>query len=141
MVKKRHENQATLAKKKGRVAVDEFLVNDRVVIQNHLNGKWEEEGKILACRRADDQSVQSFEVQMDSGTVKIRNKRFIKHLTKEDTHGQRHVQFQPSDSPAAQLDNRPADQHDIRGGQEGQSQADSERAENGPLTRSRARSQ
>ena len=133
MIKKRHENQVNLSLKKGRVAVDEFLVNDRVVIQNNLNGKWEEEGVIIASRLADDHIVQSFEVKMDSGTVKLRNKRFIKHVCKEDTHGERHVQFQPS-NPDPQLYNR--------GGQEGQSGADSERANiAGPLTRSRTRTQ
>ena len=57
MIKKRHENQVNLSLKKGRVAVDEFLVNDRVVIQNNLNGKWEEEGVIIASRLADDHSL------------------------------------------------------------------------------------
>ena len=95
MIKKRHENQVNLSLKKGRVAVDEFLVNDRVVIQNNLNGKWEEEGVIIASRLADDHSVQAYEVKMASGTVKLRNKRFLKHLSKEDTNGERHVQFQP----------------------------------------------
>ena len=51
MIKKRHENQMNLSRKKGRVVVDEFLVNDHVIIQNNLNGKWEEEGAIKACRR------------------------------------------------------------------------------------------
>ena len=91
MIKKRHEDQVNLLLKKGRVAVDEFLVNDRVVIQNNLNGKWEEEGVIVATRKADDHSVQSYEVKMSSGTMKLRNKRFIEHLTKEDRHGDRHV--------------------------------------------------
>ena len=91
MIKKRHENQVNLSFKKGRVAIDEFLVNDRAVIQNNVNGKWDEDGVIIATRKADDHSVQSYEVKMSSGTVKLRNKRFIKHLTKEDTHGDRHV--------------------------------------------------
>ena len=104
MIKRRHENQVNLSLKKGRVAVDEFLVKDRVVIQNNISGKWDEEGVIISSRRADDNSVQSFEVQTDSGTVKLRNKRFLKHVCKEDIHGNRHVQFhQPSNN---QPDNR-----------------------------------
>ena len=58
MIKKRHENQANLSRKKGRVAIDEFLVNDRVVIQDNISGQWREEGTIIGTRKADDHSVQ-----------------------------------------------------------------------------------
>ena len=43
--------------------MDEFLVKDHVLIQNNLNGKWEEEGVIKACRRADDNSIQWYEIK------------------------------------------------------------------------------
>ena len=133
MIKKRHENQLNISRKKGRAAVDEFLINDHVLIQNNLNGKWEEEGIIKAYRRADDNSVQSYEIEMSSGTVKIRNKRFIKHISKSDTCGERHVKFKLNDNTDPQHDNS-RDQEEHRG-------ADTGRAANsaGPLTRSKAR--
>ena len=126
MIKKRHENQVILSKKKGRVSHDEFLVNDRVVIQDHISHKWEEEGVVVACRKADDASNQSFEIRMDSGVLKLRNKRFMKHVCKADNDSSRHVQF---DTPVPQPDNS--------GRQEEQRAAESERG--GPLTRSRTR--
>jgi len=132
MIKRRHENQINLSRKKGRTAVDEFLVKDHVLIQNNLNGKWKEEGVIKECRRADDNSAQSYEIKMSSGTIKIRNKRFIKHLSKKDTRGERHVHFQLRDSTDPQHDNS-RDQEEQRG-------ADTDRANStGPLTRSKAR--
>ena len=82
MVKRRHEHQVNLCLKKGRTSVDQFLPGDRVVIQDNNSGKWLEEGVINLARRPDDQSIQSYEIKMSNGTTKIRNKRFIKHLTK-----------------------------------------------------------
>ena len=127
MIKRRHEIQVNLSLKKGRVAVDEFLVKDHVVNQNNISGEWDEEGVIISSRRADDNSIQSFEVQTDSGTVKLRNKSFLKHVCKEDIQANRHVQFrQPSNN---QPNNTAQDR-----------EADSERKQRGPLTRARARS-
>ena len=69
---------------------------------------------------------------MSSGATKIRNKRFIKHRSKKDTWGERHVQFQLSDNAESQHDNS-RDQVSQRG-------ADTDRANStGPLTRHRAR--
>ena len=82
MIKRRHQNQVTLSLKKGRTSVDEFLEKDRVVIQDNISHKWEEEGTIVGCRRADDGSIQSYEVKTDNDTVKLRNKRFLKHVCK-----------------------------------------------------------
>ena len=136
MIKKRHDNQMNHAQKKGRVAIDEFLVKDRVVIQDNIDGKWKEEGTIIGTRKADDHSVQSYEIKMDSGTVKLRNIRFIKHFTREDDHADRHVQFQ---SPTGHGNRGRQGEHTAL-----QREADSERGErtaSPPLTRSKARAQ
>jgi len=125
MIKKRHENQVNLSLKKDRTAVDEFLVKDRVVIQNNISGEWDEEGVIISSRRADDNSIQSFEVQTDSGTVKLRNKRFLKHVCKDDAHANRHVQFHQPSQPDNTVQER---------------EAESGREQRGPMTRARARS-
>ena len=70
---------------------------------------------------------------MSSGTTKIRNKRFIKHLSKEDTRGERHVHFQLSDNNEPQNNNNNSDPVNLRG-------ADTDRENlSGPLTRGRAR--
>ena len=126
----------SIAKKKGRSAVDEFLVKDRVIIQDNTYGKWMEQGTIIAARKADDLSVQSYEIKMDNGNTKIRNKRFIKHFTKEDDQADRHVQFQ---SPTHRNKERQGAEAEAAG----QREADSERegTASPPRTRSRARAQ
>ena len=60
MIKKRHENQVNIAKKKGRSSTEEFIVKDRVVIQDNTDGKWKELRTIIAERKADDLSMQSY---------------------------------------------------------------------------------
>ena len=96
MVRKRYEHQLNLLKKKGRTSVDEFLPGDRVLIQDNTAGKWLEEGFIEQSRAADDQSIQSHEIRMENGSLKLRNKRFIKHQTKGP---HRHMQFDAQDGP------------------------------------------
>ena len=83
-VKKRFEHQVSLSKKKGRTSVDQFLPGDCVIIQDNNSGKWLEVGTIEQVRSADDQSTQSYQIRMENGTLKLRNKRFIKHQTKRD---------------------------------------------------------
>ena len=129
MIRKRHEHQVSLSLKKGRVFVDEFLPGDRVVIQDNTTGKWLEEGIISLARRADDQSIQSFEIKMSSGTTKLRNKRFIQGLTKEN----RPVQFQPDNSEGQTGHGASADE----GADTGREPESGERAR--PFTRSRSR--
>ena len=90
----------------------------------------------MATRKADDLSVQSYEIKMDNGNVKVRNKRFIKHFTKEDDQADRHVQFQSPTHGNRERQGAEADAADKR-------EADSEREETAspPRTRSRARAQ
>ena len=81
MVKRRHEHQVNLSLRKGRTSVDQFLPGDHVVIQDNSSGKWLEEGVIEQTRTADGQSIKSYEIRMENGSLKIRNKCFIKHQT------------------------------------------------------------
>ena len=53
-----------------------------MVIQSPQNGKWLEKGVIEKKRVAADGSSQSFEIKMEDGSVKLRNKRFIRHAVK-----------------------------------------------------------
>ena len=134
MIKKRHDNQVNIAKKKGRSSTEEFIVKDRVVIQDNTDGKWKEIGTIISERKADDLSVQSYEIKMDNGTTKIRNKKFIRHFTKEDDQADRHVQFH---SPTH--GNRSQEAGSEKAVQRG---ADSrEQTASPPRTRSKARAQ
>ena len=105
MVKKRYEHQLNLSKKKGRSSIDQFELGDRVVIQSPDSGKWEETGIIEKKRVADDNSTQSFEIQMDNGSVKLRNRRFLKHATKGPD---RHVQINPNVEHDHEEDGAPA---------------------------------
>ena len=83
MIRKRQEAQLAISKKKGRVSIDQFEEGDRVVIQSPQNGKWLEKGVIEKKRVAADGSSQSFQIKMEDGSVKLRNKRFIRHAVKE----------------------------------------------------------
>ena len=129
MVKRRHEHQVNLSLKKGRTSVDEFLPGDRVLIQDNNSGKWLEEGTINLARRADDQSIQSYEIKMSNGTIKLRNKRFMKHLTKEN----RQIQFEPDNS--GDQTNQEVSRHEAA--DTGREPERSERAR--PFTRSQGR--
>ena len=51
-----------------------------------------ETGTIENKRVADDSTTQSFEIQMDNGRVKLRNKCFLRHASKGPG---RHVQINP----------------------------------------------
>ena len=127
MIKKRHDNQITIAKKKGRSSTEEFKISDRVVIQDNHDLKWREVGTIVGERKADDLSIQSYEIKMDNGNTKLRNKRFIRHHTKG-----LNVQFQgPSHGNSGQ---------GVDHGKAAQAGAESrERTVSPPRTRSRAR--
>ena len=92
MVRKRYEHQLNLSKKKGRSSIDQFKTGDRVVVQSNDSGKWLETGVIEKKRTADDSTTQSFEIRMDNGSVKLRNKRFLRHASKGPD---RHVQISP----------------------------------------------
>ena len=70
--------------------MDQFELEDRVVIQSPDSGKWEETGTIEKKRVADDNSTQ---IQMDNGSVKLRNRRFLKHASKGPD---RHMQINPN---------------------------------------------
>ena len=94
MVKRGYEHQLNLSRKKGRTSVHQFAPGDRVVIQCNNSGKWLEEGVIEKSRTADDSSAQSYESRMENGSLKLRNKRFIKHATNGPD---RHVQFDTQD--------------------------------------------
>ena len=61
---------------------DQFEEGDKVIIQSPESGKWLESGTIQRKRVASDNTNHSFEIKMEDGSVKLRNKRFIKHAIK-----------------------------------------------------------
>ena len=99
MGKKRYEHQLSLSKKKGCTSVDQFGPGDRMVIQCNNSGKWIEEGVIEQKRTADDSSTQSYEVRMENGNLKIRNKRFIKQCAVHEEPDNRGQLVLTADSP------------------------------------------
>ena len=68
LVKARQEEQTKLATKKGKKSADEFAMNDTVIIQDNRTRRWMEQGTISGERKADDNTIQSFEIT-------LRNKR------------------------------------------------------------------
>ena len=79
LVKARQEEQTKLANKKGRQSAESFVINDDVVMQNERNKRWTDMGRISGERKADDNSIQLFEITLEKGRKCIRNRRFIKH--------------------------------------------------------------
>ena len=62
---------------------------------SEFKSQFPDKNNLFAClkkRTADDSSTQSFEVRMENGNVKLRNKRFLRHAIKGPD---RHVQFNP----------------------------------------------
>ena len=51
--------------------------------QNSRTGKWTVRGRIIKARTAEDGSVRTFEVKTESGSITLRNARFIRHQTKK----------------------------------------------------------
>ena len=94
LIKARHQKQERIAKQKGRKSKDNFRVGDRVVLQNPLTKRWTELGEVTLQRTADDGTHQSFEITLDSGPVRLRNKRFMKHESMKLSD--RQVSFAPS---------------------------------------------
>ena len=82
MIKKRHDLKLAISRKKGRASVDQFEEGDKVIIRSPDSGKWLETGTIQKKRVAEDNTNHSFEIMMDDGSVKLRNKCFIKHASK-----------------------------------------------------------
>ena len=93
LIKARHQKQERIARQKGRSSRDSFRVGDRVVLQNPLSKRWTDLGEVTLQRTADDGSHQSFEITLDSGSVALRNKRFMKH---EAIRNIRQVSFAPT---------------------------------------------
>ena len=138
MIKKRQDIQLGISQKKGRVSVDQFEEGDKVTIQNPQNGKWLENGTIQKKRVAADSTNQSFEIKMDDGSVKLRNRRFIKHAIKKPA---RSVEINPNNEEHVYDESTPVQQahSDSLAGQPvgGADQADMR--ESGPHTRARVR--
>ena len=134
---KRYEHQLNLSKKKGRSSIDQFELGDRVVIQSPDSGKWLETGTIEKKRIADDSTTQSFEIQMDNGSVKIRNKRFLRHASKGPG---RHVQINPQSVEHVLVEGDP-DEAPGNSVRQPVLNADAGQSREKPQTRSRTRQQ
>ena len=89
LVMARQEWQMALATKKGRASADAFEIRDDVVAQNYETKRWSEHRKITAERKADDDSVQNFEILMVSRCTFIRYENFLKHhiAASDQQHG------------------------------------------------------
>ena len=59
-------------------------------------------------RIADDSTTQYFEIKMDNGSVRIRNKRFLIHASKEPD---RHVQISPQSVEHVLVEGDPEEAH------------------------------
>ena len=80
-----------------------------VVCQNTTTGKWTVRGRIIKARTAEDGSVRTFEVKTESGSITLRNARFIRHQTKmkdvswavDDTRSDDAAEHENSSSPGS----------------------------------------
>ena len=104
LIARRHEKQIKLAQMKGRSAADVFEENDKVLLQDPVTKRWSKEATVVGKRTAEDGSTQSYEIQLESGNVSIRNKKYIKHASAQLPRGKK-VRFAdtPNDSEAHSL--------------------------------------
>ena len=79
LIKQRSDKQVRIAQQKGRSSKDEFAPEDRVIIQDMHTKRWTIKGTVKLARPADDNSIQSYEIETDDGTTFLRNKRYVKH--------------------------------------------------------------
>ena len=91
---------------------------------------------INSGRKADDGTMQSFKINMDDGTRKIRNRRFLKHCPKPsrnvqfEAHGNATVQRVPIDDDRSHGEDDTANHED---------RAADRKQRSGPVTRGRSR--
>ena len=104
LIARRHEKQVKLAQMKGRSAVDVFEENDKVLLQDPVTKRWSTEATVVGKRRAEDGSIQSYEVQLGSGNMSIRNKKYIKHAFVKLPKKKVHFADKPDDSEANSLE-------------------------------------
>ena len=108
-----------------------------MIIQSPESGKWLENGTILRKRVASDNTNHSFEIKMDDGSVKLRNKPFIKHAIKGPA---RSVDINPNSVEHVYDAGIPVQAHSDSPVEQPVLYADQgERRESGPRTRARAR--
>ena len=69
LVKARQEEQTKLVTEKGRKSADEFAINDDVIIQDNRTRRWMEKGTISGERKADDDTIQSFQITLRNGNI------------------------------------------------------------------------
>ena len=76
LIKQRSDKQVRIAQQKGRSSKDEFAPEDSVIIQDMQTKRWTIKGTVKQARIADDNSIQSYEIESDDGTTYLRNKRY-----------------------------------------------------------------
>ena len=75
----RARKQLGAAKKKGRVSLDTFEINNEVRIQDMTTRTWNIEGKIKAKRSADDEQDVSFIIELENGPESTRHMSHLRH--------------------------------------------------------------
>ena len=89
IIARRHQKQVKLAQMKGRSAADVFEENDRVLLQDPSTKRWSKLATVDGKRTAEDGSTQSYEIQLESGNISIRNKKHIKHASAQLPSGKK----------------------------------------------------
>ena len=79
MIERRHEKQVKLAKRKGRTSADVFEEKDKALLQDPITKRLSKEALVIKKRKAEDGTIHSYEVELESGTTSFRNKKYMKH--------------------------------------------------------------
>ena len=79
LIKQRSDKQVRIAQQKGRSSKDQFIPEDRVIIQDMLSKRWTIKGTVKQVRIAQDKSIQSFKTESGDGTLFVKSKSYVKN--------------------------------------------------------------
>ena len=73
LIEKRTQKQLELVRKNGRACPNQYMISDRVIIQDHLSKRWSIYGKVTEKRISGEGSFWSFIVLTDAGRELIKH--------------------------------------------------------------------
>ena len=75
LIERRHEKQVKLAQMKVRTSADVFEEKDKALLQDPITKRLSKEALVIKKRKAEDGTIHSYEVEFETGTTSIRNKK------------------------------------------------------------------
>ena len=110
LMKIRARKQKGMAEKKGRKSSDEFVVGDKVRVQDQNSKTWTKVGTIKAARKSDDEQDVSFIIDLENGRETIRHRSHMRHnVTRYTKIAETKVRFK---APETNVDDNKPDEEE-----------------------------